>query len=225
MRILLVEDDKKISSYLVQGLAKHGHAVDAVGDGQDGLLLGLREPYDLAIIDRLLPGLDGLSLLKGIRVTGRQFPVLLLTSMGRVSDKVEGLDAGADDYMMKPFSFAELLARVNALDRRGRIPQVKTALRVADLELDIESRIVTRGAQVIDLLPREFAILHYLVKNKGRIITKNMILENIWNINFNPESSIVETHISRLRAKIDKPFQEPLIHTKRNIGYSIYESR
>ena len=225
MRILLVEDDKKISNYIVQGLAKHGHAVDAVGDGQDGLLLGLREPYDLAIIDRLLPGLDGLSLLKGIRATGRQFPVLLLTSMGRVSDKVEGLDAGADDYMMKPFSFAELLARVNALDRRGRIPQVKTTLRVADLELDIESRIVTRGAQVIDLLPREFEILHYLVKNKGRIITKNMILEKIWNINFNPESSVVETHISRLRAKIDKPFSRPLLHTKRNLGYSIYESR
>jgi two-component system OmpR family response regulator len=225
MRILLVEDDKKISNYLVQGLAKHGHAVDAVGDGQDGLLLGLREPYDLAIIDRLLPGLDGLSLLKGIRATGRQFPVLLLTSMGRVSDKVEGLDAGADDYMMKPFSFAELLARVNALDRRGRIPQAKTTLRVADLELDIESRIVTRGAQVIDLLPREFEILHYLVKNKGRIITKNMILEKIWNINFSPESSVVETHISRLRAKLDKPFQKPLLHTKRNLGYSIYEPR
>lgn len=225
MRILLVEDDEQISRYIQNGLESSGHVTDVLGDGRDALLVGIREPYDVAIIDRMLPELDGLSLLRGLRGAGCKTPVLFLTSMGGVNDRVEGLEAGADDYLVKPFAFSELLARINALSRRPPITAEKAKLRVADLELDLFSRLASRGGMTIELLPREFALLELLMRNEGRILTKTMLLERIWNFNFDPQSTVVETHISRLRAKIDKPFDVPLLHNTRNSGYSIHGQR
>lgn len=225
MRILLVEDDDRTSRYVATGLSSAGHTADIVQDGRDALVVGLREPYDVAIIDRMLPGLDGLSLVKSLRAAGGKLPIIFLTSMGGVDDRVEGLEAGADDYLVKPFAFSELLARVNALGRRPPISGEKTKLQVADLELDLVRRIVKRGDTVIELLPREFALLEILMRNEGRILTRTMLLERIWNFNFDPQSTVVETHMSRLRAKIDKPFDVQLLHTTRNTGYSIHAPR
>jgi two-component system OmpR family response regulator len=225
MKILLVEDDEQISRYIENGLNSSGHVVDVMTDGRDALLVGLREPYDVAIVDRMLPGLDGLSLVRGLRGAGGKVPVIFLTAVGGVNDRVEGLEAGADDYLIKPFAFSELLARVNALRRRPPIAAEKAKLKVADLELDLFSRLATRGGTTIELLPREFALLELLMRNEGRILTKTMLLERIWNFNFDPQSTVVETHISRLRAKIDKPFDVPLLHNTRNTGYTIHGQR
>ncbi len=225
MRILLVEDDEQISQYIQNGLKSSGHVVDILSDGRDALSVGLREPFDVAIIDRMIPGLDGLSLVRGLRGAGGKVPIIFLTSMGGVNDRVEGLEAGADDYLVKPFAFSELLARVNALSRRPPITAGKAKLRVADLELDLFSRLASRGGTSIELLPREFALLELLMRNEGRILTKTMLLGRIWNFNFDPQSTVVETHISRLRAKIDKPFDVPLLHNTRNTGYSIHGQR
>ncbi|AZN99832.1 response regulator transcription factor [Mesorhizobium sp. M9A.F.Ca.ET.002.03.1.2] len=225
MKILLVEDDEQISRYIENGLNSSGHVVDVMTDGRDALLVGLREPYDVAIVDRMLPGLDGLSLVRGLRGAGGKVPVIFLTAVGGVNDRVEGLEAGADDYLIKPFAFSELLARVNALRRRPPIAAEKAKLKVADLELDLLSRLATRGGTTIELLPREFALLELLMRNEGRILTKTMLLERIWNFNFDPQSTVVETHISRLRAKIDKPFDVPLLHNTRNTGYTIHGQR
>jgi two-component system OmpR family response regulator len=225
MKILLVEDDEQISRYIENGLNSSGHVVDVMTDGRDALLVGLREPYDVAIVDRMLPGLDGLSLVRGLRGAGGKVPVIFLTAVGGVNDRVEGLEAGADDYLIKPFAFSELLARVNALRRRPPITAEKAKLKVADLELDLFSRLATRGGTTIELLPREFALLELLMRNEGRILTKTMLLERIWNFNFDPQSTVVETHISRLRAKIDKPFDVPLLHNTRNTGYTIHGQR
>ncbi|OJX79736.1 MAG: DNA-binding response regulator [Mesorhizobium sp. 65-26] len=225
MKILLVEDDKDISQYIETALRSSGHVVDVFRNGQDALLIGLQERFDVAIIDRMLPGLDGLSLLRGLRGAGAKVPVIFLTSMGGVHDRVEGLEAGADDYLVKPFAFSELLARINALGRRPPIAAEKTKLKVADLELDLFSRLASRDGIAIELLPREFALLELLMRNEGRVLTKTMLLERIWNFNFDPQSTVVETHISRLRAKIDKPFSVPLLHNTRNTGYSIHGQR
>jgi two-component system OmpR family response regulator len=225
MRILLVEDDKRTSDYISNGLASSGHVIDVLQDGRDALAAGLREPYDLAIVDRMIPGLDGLSLVRSLRAAGGRLPIILLTAMGGVDDRVEGLDAGADDYLAKPFAFSELLARLNALGRRPPIAQEKTVLRVADLELDLMRRVAKRSGQVVELLPREFALLEFLMRNEGRVLTKTMLLERIWNFNFDPQSTVVETHVSRLRAKIDKPFEIQLIHTIRSTGYSLHAPR
>lgn len=225
MRILLVEDDEQISQYIQDRLESSGHVTDVLSDGRDALSVGLREPYDVAIIDRMIPGLDGLSLVRGLRGAGSKVPVIFLTSMGGVNDRVEGLEAGADDYLVKPFAFSELLARVNALSRRPPITAGEAKLRVADLELDLLSRRANRGGVTIELLPREFALLELLMRNEGRILTKTMLLERIWSFNFDPQSTVVETHISRLRAKIDKPFDVPLLHNTRNSGYSIHGQR
>ncbi|GLS38145.1 DNA-binding response regulator [Mesorhizobium tianshanense] len=225
MKILLVEDDEQISRYIENGLNSCGHVVDVLTDGRDALLVGLREPYDVAIVDRMLPGLDGLSLVRGLRGAGGKVPVIFLTAVGGVNDRVEGLEAGADDYLIKPFAFSELLARVNALRRRPPITAEKAKLKVADLELDLFSRLATRSGTTIELLPREFALLELLMRNEGRILTKTMLLERIWNFNFDPQSTVVETHISRLRAKIDKPFDVPLLHNTRNTGYTIHGRR
>jgi two-component system OmpR family response regulator len=225
MRILLVEDDEQISQYIQIGLKSSGHVTDILSDGRDALSVGLREPYDVAIIDRMIPGLDGLSLVRGLRGAGGKVPVLFLTSMGGVGDRVEGLEAGADDYLVRPFAFSELLARINALSRRPPITAGKAKLQVADLELDLFSRVARRGSVSIELLPREFALLELLMRNEGRILTKTMLLERIWNFNFDPQSTVVETHISRLRAKIDKPFSMQLLHNTRNTGYSIHGQR
>ena len=225
MKILLIEDDAETAKYLVNGLTQQGMVVDHVNNGREGLVLAAGEPYDVMIMDRMLPGLDGLAILKTIRSAGVTTPVLLLTAMAGVDDRVEGLEAGGDDYLVKPFAFSELLARVHALARRPQQTAEQTVIRVADLEMDLLSRTVTRGGQPIDLQPREFRLLEQLMRNAGRVLTRTMLLEKVWDFHFDPKTNVVETHISRLRSKIDKPFDTPLIHTVRGAGYSLHGPR
>jgi two-component system, OmpR family, response regulator len=225
MRLLLIEDDTPVSDYVARGLSESGHVCDVLADGSDGLFQATRETYDVIMVDRMLPGLDGLSLVRAMRAAGVRTPVLFLTALGGIDDRVEGLEAGADDYMTKPFAFAELLARVHALARRPPVQDVKTVLRVGDLELDILRRQARRGGQPIDLLPKEFTLLEVLMRNEGRVVTRTMLLERVWDFHFDPKTSVVETHISRLRAKIDKPFEVALLHTVKNAGYSLHAPR
>jgi two-component system, OmpR family, response regulator len=225
MRILLIEDDRQTSAYVTKGLTEEGHIVDALADGREGLVQATSEPYDLVIVDRMLPGLDGLGLVKTLRATGSKVPILILTSLGGVDDRVDGLEAGADDYVVKPFAFSELQARVNALSRRPPMRSEESVLKAGDLEMDLISRAVRRAGQAIDLQPREFRLLEVLLRNKGRIVTRTMLLERVWDFHFDPKTSVVETHISRLRAKVDKPFDTELIQTVRGTGYTINEAR
>lgn len=225
MKILLVEDDNQIAEFVVKGLSEAGHLCDRVDRGDDGLFYATREEFDVLIVDRMLPALDGLSLVKALRAAGKSTPVLFLTSVGGVDDRVEGLEAGGDDYLVKPFAFSELLARLNALARRPAQKIEDTVLKVHDLSLDLVTRRVTRAGQEIDLLPKEFRLLEVLMRNEGRIVTRTMLLERVWDFHFDPKTSVVETHISRLRAKIDKPFDTPLLHTLRSTGYSIHAPR
>jgi two-component system, OmpR family, response regulator len=225
MRILLVEDDPSVSAYVARGLTENGHVCDVLADGTDGLFQATRESYEVVIVDRMLPGIDGLSLVRAMRAAGVSKPVLFLTALGGVDDRVEGLEAGGDDYLTKPFAFAELLARVNALARRPPVQEVKTVLRVGDLELDLLLRKATRAGQHIDLLPKEFSLLEVLMRNEGRVVTRTMLLERVWDFHFDPKTSVVETHVSRLRTKIDKPFDTPLLHTVKNVGYSLHAAR
>jgi two-component system, OmpR family, response regulator len=220
LKILLVEDDKQIAEYVAKGLREKGHVVDRADNGRDGLYLATGERYEVMIVDRMLPHMDGLSLVKAARSSGVKTPALFLTTMGGVDDRVAGLEAGADDYLVKPFVFAELLARVSALARRPPIVET-TSLRVGDLEIDLLSRNVTRGGKRIELLAQEFKILEYLMRHAGEIVTRTMLLEKVWDFHFDPKTNIVETHISRLRAKIDKGFDKPLLHTIRGAGYVI----
>jgi two-component system OmpR family response regulator len=220
VKILLVEDDKQTADYIAKGLRQHGHVIDCADNGRDGLYLATGERYDVMVIDRNLPRMDGLSLVKAARGSGTTTPVLFLTTMAGVDDRVEGLEAGADDYLVKPFAFAELLARVSALARRPPIAAA-TALRVGDLEFDLLSRAVVRAGKRIDLLAQELKILEYLMRHAGEIVTRTMLLEKVWDFHFDPKTNIVETHISRLRAKIDKGFEKPLLHTVRGAGYVI----
>ncbi len=224
MKILLIEDDAETASYIVKGLREHGHVVDHAENGRDGLFLAAGEPYDVVIVDRMLPGIDGLSIVKTVRGAGVKAPVLFLTTMGSVADRVQGLAAGGDDYLVKPFAFAELLARVDALGRRPPLTKIETTLNVADLEMDLLKRTVVRAGQAIDLQPQEFKLLEYLMRNAGRIVTRTMLLENVWEFHFDPKTSVVETHISRLRAKIDREFAIALIHTIRGSGYCLRAS-
>jgi two-component system OmpR family response regulator len=196
-----------------------------LADGKDGLFQATRETYDVVVVDRMLPGLDGLSLVRALRAAGGRAPVLFLTALGGIDDRVEGLEAGGDDYLTKPFAFAELMARVNALARRPPVQDVQTVLRVADLELDMMRRQARRGGQVIDLLPKEFTLLEVLMRNAGRVVTRTMLLERVWDFHFDPKTSVVETHISRLRAKIDKPFEVALLQTVKNAGYLLHAPR
>jgi two-component system OmpR family response regulator len=223
MRILLIEDDRKTAEYIVRGLTEERHIVDHLIDGRDGASHAISETYDLVIVDRMLPGLDGLSIVKTIRGAGRKMPILILTALGGVDDRVDGLDAGGDDYVIKPFAFTELLARVNALARRPHLKGEETILTLADLEVDLVGRKVTRAGTDIDLQPREFRLLEVLLRNKGRVVTRTMLLERVWSFHFDPKTSVVETHVSRLRSKIDKPFDRELIHTVRGSGYSMHE--
>lgn len=225
MRILLIEDDRKTSAYVSRGFAEAGHVCDVLADGQQGLLQALQEQYDLLVVDRMLPGLDGLSIVKALRSAGTAAPVLFLTSVGGIDDRVEGLEAGGDDYLVKPFAFSELLARANALARRPPAIAEHTTLQVADLKMDLVRRRVTRAGQNIDLQPREFTLLEVLMRNEGRIVTRTMLLERVWDFHFDPKTSVVETHISRLRAKIDRPFDIGLLHTVRSTGYSLHAPR
>ena len=222
MRILVVEDDKRTSDYVVKGFSEAGHLAEVLDDGRDALSHAAHAQYDVLVIDRMLPGLDGLSLMRALRAGGVQTPAIFLTAIGGVDDRVDGLEAGADDYLIKPFAFSELMARVNALSRRPPVQSEKTTLRVADLELDIARRTVRRDGQKIELQPREFTLLEVLMRNEGRVVTRTMLLEKVWDFHFDPKTSVVETHISRLRAKIDKPFAVQLLHTVRNTGYSIH---
>lgn len=222
MRILIVEDDSKTSRYISNGLSEAGHVCDVLVDGRDALFAATRSAYDVIVADRMVPGLDGLSMIKALRAAGVRAPVIFLTSIGGIDDRVEGLEAGGDDYLVKPFAFSELLARVNALGRRPAAHEQKTTLRVADLEMDLIMRRVTRHGQTIELQPREFALLEVLMRGEGRVITRTMLLERVWDFHFDPKTSVVETHISRLRTKIDKPFEAQLIHTVRQTGYSLH---
>jgi two-component system OmpR family response regulator len=222
MRILLVEDDKRTSDYICKGLTEAGHVADLLSDGREALVQSLHEPYDVIVLDRLLPGLDGLSIVKSLRGAGIATPIIFLTAVGGLDDRVDGLEAGGDDYLVKPFAFSELMARINALARRPPSQAEKTILKVAELELDLIRRICRRNGVAIDLMPREFALLELLMRNEGRVLTRTMLLERIWDFHFDPQTSVVETHISRLRAKIDKPFDRPLLHTIRNTGYSLH---
>jgi len=225
MRILLIEDDRRTADFVSKGFAQAGHSCDVFADGRDGLFQAQCDAYDVMVVDRMLPGLDGLSVVRAARAARVGTPVLFLTSVGGVDDRVEGLEAGGDDYLVKPFAFSELLARVNALARRPPVQEQKTVLKVADLELDLIRREARRAGRVIDLQPREFTLLEVLMRGEGRVITRTMLLEHVWDFHFDPKTSVVETHISRLRAKIDKPFAVPLLHTVRNTGYSLHAPR
>ncbi len=222
MRILIVEDDTRTAAYIMRGFVESGHQCETLPDGQDALYQATHETYDVLIVDRMLPGLDGLALVRALRATGTMTPVLFLTAVSGVDDRVEGLDAGGDDYLVKPFAFSELLARANALARRPPVQAEVTRLRVHDLELDLIRRRVVRQGQVIDLQPKEFTLLEFLMRSESRVVTRTMLLERVWGFNFDPKTSVVDTHISRLRSKIDKPFDVPLLHTIRNTGYSLH---
>jgi two-component system OmpR family response regulator len=221
MRILLVEDDPQAASYLVKGLKEQGMTVDHVADGREGLFRATAGGYDVIILDRMLPGLDGLSILKAVRAAGDNTPVLVLSALSDVDARVEGLRAGGDDYLTKPFAFAELMARVEALGRRARAEKPLTTLVVADLELDLTARVVKRAGKTIDLKPKEFSLLEYFMRHAGQVVTRTMLLERVWDYAFDPQTNVIDVHVSRLRGKIDKDFEKPLLHTVRGAGYML----
>ena len=222
MHILLVEDDAKMAAYLQKGLKESGHIIDTAATGPDGLNLALHCTFDAAIIDRMLPGLDGLALIAALRQAGNKLPVLILSALGQVDHRVEGLQAGGDDYLAKPFAFSELEARLAALVRRAGVEAAETSLALADLELDLPSRTVTRAGREIALQPKEFALLEYLLRHAGQVVTRTMLLEHVWGYHFDPQTNVIDVHISRLRQKIDKGFDTPLLHTVRGAGYRLH---
>jgi two-component system OmpR family response regulator len=222
MRILLVEDDAQTAGFISKGLREDGHAVDNADNGRDGLFLATTETYDAVILDRMLPALDGLTVLQTLRGAGNSTPVLLLTALGDVDHRVEGLRAGADDYLVKPFAYAELSARLDSIARRGQAGGGQpTKLRVSDLELDLLTREAHRGGKRIELLPREFRLLEYLMRQAERVVTRTMLLEAVWDYHFDPQTNVIDVHISRLRQKIDAGFPKPLLHTVRGAGYRL----
>ena len=221
MRILIVEDDREAASYIVKGFAEAGHVADHAVDGLSGYDMARDGPYDVLIVDRMLPRLDGLSMIGRLRSEGVETPVLILSALGEVDDRVKGLRAGGDDYLPKPYAFAELLARVEVLARRRSGKGEETVYRVGDLELDRLSHSVRRGSEDVDLQPREFRLLEYLMKNAGQVVTRTMLLENVWDYHFDPGTNVIDVHVSRLRAKLDKGFDKPLLHTVRGAGYMI----
>ena len=219
MRILAIEDDSEAAAFLVKALTESGHIADHAADGETGLGMALSASYDVLIVDRMLPGLDGLSLVQRLRALEVFVPVLFLTALGAVDQRVEGLRAGADDYLVKPYAMSELLARVEGLARRRTPEQADTHLVVGDLEMDLLSRSVTRAGQRIELQPREFKLLECLLRHSGQVVTRTMLLENVWEYHFDPQTNVIDVHISRLRAKVDKGFDRPLLHTVRGAGY------
>jgi two-component system OmpR family response regulator len=224
MRILIVEDDTSTTDFILKGMRQAGYTLDHADNGKDGLFLALEHPYDAIILDRMLPELDGLTLLRTLRSAGNNTPVLLLSALGEVDDRVEGLHAGGDDYLVKPFSMSELQARLEALLRRGDIRIAETALRIGDLELDRLTRSARRGSRQIELQPREYQLLEYLMLHAGQVVTRTMLLEGVWEYHFDPQTNVIDVHISRLRAKIDKGEERPLLHTIRGAGYCLRES-
>ena len=225
MRILLVEDDPDTARHVQRGLADSMHVVDHTDNGNDGLGLALTEHYDVVIVDRMLPGRDGISLIKSLRETNQRLPILILSALGDTDDRVAGLKAGGDDYLAKPFAFSELLARVEALQRRTQQDVVTTTLQVGDLTVDLLSREVRRANQLISLQPREYRLLLYLVQHANQVVTRTMLLETVWDYHFDPQTNVIDVHISRLRSKIDRDFDSPLLHTVRGAGYVISEDR
>ena len=225
MRILLIEDDPETSRFIRKGLAEAGHVLDHAGDGKQGLLLALDAEHDVLVVDRMLPGLDGLSIVRSLRAAGRDTPVLVLSALGEVDDRVEGLRAGGDDYLVKPFALAELSARLEALVRRRDagtgVASPVTRLIVADLEMDLLARSVKRAGRAIDLKPREFRLLEYLMRHAGQVVTRTMLLEAVWDYHFDPQTNVIDVHVSRLRRKINRDAGVPLIHTVRGAGYVI----
>jgi two-component system OmpR family response regulator len=219
MRVLVIEDDPDVGAYLVKALRETGAVVDRAADGKEGLFLAAGEAYDVLVVDRMLPGLDGLSILRTLRASGNAVPALVLSALGDVEDRVAGLRAGGDDYLVKPFAFAELHARIEALLRRARPEAAATTLRVGDLEMDLLAREVTRGGRRIELQPREFRLLEYLMRHAGQVVSRTMLLENVWDYHFDPQTNVVDVHVSRLRRKIEPAGDAPLLHTVRGAGY------
>ena len=223
MRILVIEDDKDVASFVRNGLAQAGCNVDHAANGRDGLFLATTESYDALVVDRMLPGIDGLTVIRTLRASANTTPVLILSALGEVDDRVKGLKAGGDDYLVKPFAFSELLARLEALARRAKTGSdaPATVLRAGDLEMDLLRREVRRAGKPIDLQPREFQLLEFLLRHVGQVVTRTMLLEGVWDYHFDPQTNVIDVHISRLRSKIDKGFERPLLHTVRGAGYRL----
>ena len=221
LKILLIEDDRENADYVANGLREEGHQVVQAASGTEGLICATSNVFELLIVDRMIPGLDGLNLVRSLRAAGHHTPVLFLTALGDIEDRVSGLNAGGDDYLVKPFAFSELVARVAALGRRPRTTATETTLRVLDLELDLLSRTARRRGELIELQPREFRLLEYLMRHAGQVVTRTMLLQQVWGMHFDPHTNVVETHISRLRSKVDKDFEAELIHTVRGAGYCV----
>lgn len=224
MRVLVIEDDHEIAAYLLKGLKEQGYTVDLSEDGRNGLFLATSEDYDVLIIDRMLPEIDGLTIIQSMRAAGKTTPILVLSALGEVGDRVAGLRAGGDDYLVKPFAFSELLARIEALVRRSTAAAItETELGVGDLKLDLLARVAKRGGKLIELQPTEFRLLEYLMRNADQVVTRTMLLEHVWDYHFDPQTNVIDVHISRLRGKIDKGHDAPLLHTVRGAGYMISE--
>ncbi|MGH8543556.1 MAG: winged helix-turn-helix domain-containing protein [Gammaproteobacteria bacterium] len=223
MRILLIEDDRDTAAYLTKGLREGGYTIEYASEGRDGLFLATSEDFDLLIVDRMLPGLNGLAVIEALRAQGKKVPVLILSALAQIDDRVRGLRAGGDDYLTKPYAFSELLARIEALLRRAHSAAPTTKLGFADLEMDLLTRTVTRAGRRIDLQAREFRLLEYLLRHAGQVVTRTMLLDGVWDYHFDPQTNVIDVHISRLRQKIDKGFATPLLHTIRGAGYSLRE--
>jgi two-component system, OmpR family, response regulator len=221
MRILIIEDDHDVAAFIAKGLKEARHLAEIAPNGKDGLFLATTEPYDVLIVDRMLPRLDGLSIIKTLRAMDKTVPILILSALGDVDDRVSGLRSGGDDYLVKPFAFSELLARIEILGRRQHQQTQPTILRAGDLEVDLMTRKVTRGGAVIELQTREFSLLEYLLKHQNQVVTRTMLLENVWDYHFDPQTNVIDVHISRLRGKIDKGFDIPIIQTVRGAGYIV----
>ncbi len=224
MRVLVIEDDSETASYIAKGLKESGHVVGRAKDGKEGLFMALDEPYDVLVVDRMLPGLDGLSVIQTLRKSANHTPTLILSALGEVDDRVQGLRAGGDDYLVKPFAFSELLARLEALVRRADVEAADTVLRVGDLEMDLLTRAVKRAGRQIELQPREFRLLEYLMRHRDQVVTRTMLLESVWDYHFDPQTNVIDVHVSRLRRKIDKDFDQRLLHTVRGAGYILRAS-
>ncbi len=221
MKLLVIEDDHETAAYIVKGLQESGYVVDVAHEGREGLFMATSGNYDTLIVDRMLPGMDGLAVIAALRAAELRTPVLILSALGAVDDRVKGLRAGGDDYLVKPFAFAELLARLESLMRRGTGAPTTTKLNVGDLEMDLLARTVHRGKQEVDLLPREFRLLEFLMRHAGQVVTRTMLLENVWDYHFDPQTNVIDVHVSRLRQKIDKGFDKRLLHTVRGAGYRL----
>jgi two-component system OmpR family response regulator len=221
MKLLLIEDDLESAKYLMKGLREQGYVVDHCDNGKDGLFMAAAEKYDAMIIDRMVPAVDGVTIIQTLRASGNQTPMIILTALDKVEERVKGLKAGADDYLAKPYSFTELLARLEAITRRKAGEKAVTKLTCGDLEMDLLTREVKRAGKVIELQAREFALLEYLIRNHGTVVTRTMLLEHVWDYNFDPQTNVIDVHISRLRQKIDKGFEKSLIQTLRGAGYKL----